>query len=173
MLRCANPSYEERKSHSNGKNDEQVTYCPKNNGKIQRNSPPRDDKKIAKVSPPRHDKKSKSNFAKIFSNNISAKDVIYSVANKPGIKIYPGEINKAIKIQLQGNITEAAKYGISSDSAMNYDETSKNSQAAYRSCAAVAMRQRSGIETSFTQAERMASISHSCLLYTSPSPRDS
>ena len=43
-----------------------------------------------------------SNFAKIFSNNNSAKDVIYSVANKPGIKIYPGEINKAIKILREG-----------------------------------------------------------------------
>ena len=43
-----------------------------------------------------------SNFAKLFSNNNSAKDVIYSVANKPGIKIYPGEINKAIKILREG-----------------------------------------------------------------------
>tara|TARA_B100001057_G_scaffold477260_1_gene546249 strand:+ start:641 stop:1870 length:1230 start_codon:yes stop_codon:yes gene_type:complete len=43
-----------------------------------------------------------SNFAKIFSNNNSVKDVIYSVANKPGVKIYPGEINKAIKMLREG-----------------------------------------------------------------------
>ncbi|MFL2895402.1 MAG: ABC transporter substrate-binding protein [Candidatus Pelagibacter sp.] len=43
-----------------------------------------------------------SNFAKIFSGNDSIKDVIYSVANKPGVKIYPGEITKAIKILREG-----------------------------------------------------------------------
>ena len=43
-----------------------------------------------------------SNFAKIFSNNNSIKSTIYSVANKPGVKIYPGEINKAIKIMREG-----------------------------------------------------------------------
>ena len=43
-----------------------------------------------------------SNFAKIYSENISDKDAIYSIANKPGIKIYPGEIKKAINILREG-----------------------------------------------------------------------
>ena len=45
-----------------------------------------------------------SNFAKIYSENISNKDAIYSIANKPGIKIYPGEIKKAINILREGKI---------------------------------------------------------------------
>ena len=43
-----------------------------------------------------------SNFAKIFSNYNSINKAIYSVANKPGVKIYPGEINKAIRILRDG-----------------------------------------------------------------------
>ena len=43
-----------------------------------------------------------SNFAKIYSENISNKDAIYSIANKPGVKIYPGEIKKAINILREG-----------------------------------------------------------------------
>ena len=43
-----------------------------------------------------------ANFEKIFSNNNSIKNTIYSVANKPGIKIYPGELNKAIKMLREG-----------------------------------------------------------------------
>jgi len=43
-----------------------------------------------------------SNFAKIFSNDNSINSTIYSVTNKPGVKIYPGEINKAIKILRDG-----------------------------------------------------------------------
>ena len=45
-----------------------------------------------------------SNFAKIYSENISYKDAIYFIGNKPGVKIYPGEINKAIKILREGKI---------------------------------------------------------------------
>ena len=45
-----------------------------------------------------------SNFAKIYSENMSYKDAIYFIGNKPGIKIYPGEINKAIKILREGKI---------------------------------------------------------------------
>ncbi len=45
-----------------------------------------------------------SNFAKSYSNDISNKDAIYFVGNKPGIKIYPGEINKAINILREGKI---------------------------------------------------------------------
>ena len=43
-----------------------------------------------------------SNFSKIYSEKKSIKDNIYSVANKPGAKIYPGEIKKAIKILREG-----------------------------------------------------------------------
>ena len=42
-----------------------------------------------------------SNFAKIYSENYT-NNVIYDVANKPGVKIYPGEIKKAINILRQG-----------------------------------------------------------------------
>ena len=43
-----------------------------------------------------------SNFAKHYSESISNKDAIYSIANKPGIKIYPGEMNKAVNILREG-----------------------------------------------------------------------
>ena len=43
-----------------------------------------------------------SNFSKIYSEKKSIKDNIYSIANKPGAKIYPGEIKKAIKILREG-----------------------------------------------------------------------
>ncbi len=43
-----------------------------------------------------------SNFAKLFSNYNSINNAIYAVANKPGVKIYPGEINKAIRILRDG-----------------------------------------------------------------------
>ncbi len=42
-----------------------------------------------------------SNFAKIYSEN-NSNNSIYDVANKPGIKIYPGEIKKAINILREG-----------------------------------------------------------------------
>ena len=42
-----------------------------------------------------------SNFAKIYSEN-DTKNIIYDVANKPGVKIYPGEIKRAIEILSDG-----------------------------------------------------------------------
>ena len=42
-----------------------------------------------------------SNFAKIYSE-YETNDNIYKIANKPGIKIYPGEIKKAINILREG-----------------------------------------------------------------------
>ena len=42
-----------------------------------------------------------SNFAKIYSEN-DTKNIIYDVANKPGVKIYPGEIKRAIEILRDG-----------------------------------------------------------------------
>ncbi len=43
-----------------------------------------------------------SNFAKIYSKDKSINNIIYSVANKPGTKIFPGEIKKAINILSEG-----------------------------------------------------------------------
>ena len=45
-----------------------------------------------------------SNFAKFYSKNMSYKEAINFIANKPGTKIYPGEINKAINILREGKI---------------------------------------------------------------------
>ena len=42
-----------------------------------------------------------SNFAKIYSEN-DTKNIVYDVANKPGVKIYPGEIKRAIEILRDG-----------------------------------------------------------------------
>ena len=76
--------------------------------------------------------------------------------------IKEAEENYNIKIVYLGAnqdaIMEASKFGIGFDSAMNYDETSENSQAAYRALASVATRQRSGINPAFTQLERAASV---------------
>ncbi len=43
-----------------------------------------------------------SNFAKIYSRENSINKLMYSVANKPGVKIFPGEIKKAINILREG-----------------------------------------------------------------------
>ena len=43
-----------------------------------------------------------SNFDKIYKNQKLIKNHIYSVSNKPGLKIYPGEIIKAIELLKQG-----------------------------------------------------------------------
>ncbi|MDA9706987.1 ABC transporter substrate-binding protein [Candidatus Pelagibacter sp.] len=44
-----------------------------------------------------------SNFKKLYSNEVSIENSLYSVANKPGVKIYPGEIKKGIEILSKGN----------------------------------------------------------------------
>ena len=43
-----------------------------------------------------------SNFAKIYSKENSFNKLMYTVANKPGVKIFPGEIKKAINILREG-----------------------------------------------------------------------
>lgn len=43
-----------------------------------------------------------SNFKKFYSNETSIKNSLYSIANKPGVKIYPGEIKKGIEILSKG-----------------------------------------------------------------------
>ena len=41
-------------------------------------------------------------FAKMYSKEKSISNIIYSIANKPGIKIFPGDIKKAINILSEG-----------------------------------------------------------------------
>jgi len=43
-----------------------------------------------------------SSFSKFYSKQNSKKNHIYSVSNKPGIKIYPGEIKQAVNLLKQG-----------------------------------------------------------------------
>ena len=43
-----------------------------------------------------------SNFAKFYSKEDSINKNIYSIANKPGIKIFPGDLKKAINILGEG-----------------------------------------------------------------------
>ena len=43
-----------------------------------------------------------SNFLKLYSKENTIENNVYSVANKPGVKIYPGEIKKAINIIKEG-----------------------------------------------------------------------
>ena len=57
----------------------------------------------------------------------------------------------------QDAILEASKYGISSGQAMNYSETNKNTEMAYRSVAKLAKRCRTNDCSSFTETERQSS----------------
>ena len=57
----------------------------------------------------------------------------------------------------QDAILEASKFGLDTEQAMNYSETSQNVESAYRSLASAAKRQRSGMPTGFLLAERKAS----------------
>ena len=43
-----------------------------------------------------------SKYLKLYSKKNSVKDNVYLIANKPGVKIYPGEISKAIKFLKEG-----------------------------------------------------------------------
>ena len=43
-----------------------------------------------------------SNFKKLYSNETSIEKSLYSIANKPGVKIYPGEIKKGLEILSKG-----------------------------------------------------------------------
>lgn len=70
---------------------------------------------------------------------------------------------KKLKIEMlyiganQDAILEASKFGLDTEQAMNYSETSQNVESAYRSLASAAKRQRSGMPTGFLLAERKAS----------------
>ena len=71
---------------------------------------------------------------------------------------------KKLKIEMlyiganQDAILEASKFGLDTEQAMNYSETSQNVESAYRSLASAAKRQRSGMPTGFLVAERKASL---------------
>ena len=58
----------------------------------------------------------------------------------------------------QDAILEAAKYGINHNNAINYSETQGGVEAVFRSAACAATRQRTGMSTDFTKAERQASV---------------
>tara|TARA_Y100000816_G_scaffold288342_1_gene272740 strand:+ start:673 stop:1902 length:1230 start_codon:yes stop_codon:yes gene_type:complete len=45
-----------------------------------------------------------SNYEKFFSDQTSNKDYVHSVSNKPGIKIYPGDLTKAINLLKEGKL---------------------------------------------------------------------
>jgi uncharacterized protein YegL len=57
----------------------------------------------------------------------------------------------------QDAILEASKYGISTDSALNYSENSQNVESAHRSLASAVKRVRTGEYNGFTNIERNAS----------------
>ena len=58
----------------------------------------------------------------------------------------------------QDAILEASTFGIDCNNAINYNETAENISNVYRSLASAAMRQRTGVDISFTQAERTMSV---------------
>lgn len=84
-------------------------------------------------------------------NETSLKKIIKLAEEEYGIEIIYLAAN-------QDAIFEASKIGILPTHALNYSETSINSQEAYHSAANVANRQRSGFNTSFTQKERNNSL---------------
>lgn len=98
------------------------------------------------------------NCSKKFNAN-TLKKLIKSAQENYGIEIIYLAAN-------QDAILEASKMGIAPTHALNYAETAENSNSTYRSAASVANRQRSGANTSFTQAERNDSYGN-----TSPPPR--
>ena len=98
------------------------------------------------------------NSSKIFNSN-NLKELITSAQENYNIEIIYLAAN-------QDAIFEASKMGIAPTHALNYAETAENSNSAYISVASVANRQRSGANTSFTQAERNDSYGNA-----SPPPR--
>ena len=58
----------------------------------------------------------------------------------------------------QDAILEAQKFGLSSDNAINYTETTGNTEAVYRSAANAVSRNRRGQSINFTQNERSSSL---------------
>jgi uncharacterized protein YegL len=58
----------------------------------------------------------------------------------------------------QDAILEASKFGLDTSQAMNYSETERNIESAYRSAANAAKRHRSGESVGFLRTERAASV---------------
>ena len=83
--------------------------------------------------------------------------------------IQSAELNYNIKVIYLGAnqdaILEAGNLGINAGQAINYSESREETEAVYRSAAAMVGRHRSGGNVEFLQAERMASQN-----YTSPPP---
>ena len=83
--------------------------------------------------------------------------------NAEKIKLLIAEAEKEYNIKIiylganQDAILEASKYGISTDSALNYSENSQNVESAHRSLASAVKRVRTGEYSGFTNLERSAS----------------
>ena len=83
--------------------------------------------------------------------------------NAEKIKLLIAEAEKDYNIKIiylaanQDAILEASKYGISTDSALNYSENSQNVESAHRSLASAVKRVRTGEYSGFTNLERSAS----------------
>ena len=80
--------------------------------------------------------------------------------NTEKIKLLIAEAEKEYNIKIiylaanQDAILEASKYGISTDSALNYSENSQNVESAHRSLASAVKRVRTGEYSGFTNIER-------------------
>ena len=113
---------------------------------------------------------------KLLENNCFDSCVIYVVTdglensskiyNPQKIKKMIAEAEKSYNIKIiylganQDAILEASKYGIGTESALNYSENSQNVQSAYRSVASAVKRVRTGEYNGFTNLERSASQAH-------------
>lgn len=82
------------------------------------------------------------------------------IYNAQKIKKMIAEAEKTYNIKIiylganQDAILEASKYGIGTESALNYSENSQNVESAYRSVASAVKRVRTGEYSGFTQLER-------------------
>jgi uncharacterized protein YegL len=96
----------------------------------------------------------------VVTDGIENSSKIYNVEK---IKSLITEAEKEYNIKIiylganQDAILEASKYGISTDSALNYSENSQNVESAHRSLASAVKRVRTGEYSGFTNLERSAS----------------
>jgi uncharacterized protein YegL len=86
------------------------------------------------------------NCSKFYTSE-KIKSLIQSAESKYNIKIVYLAAN-------QDAILEASKYGISGDQALSFNETSENTQCAYRGVGNMVKRHRTGEHFGFSQAER-------------------
>jgi len=113
---------------------------------------------------------------KLHDSNAYGSCVIYVVTdgienssqtyNAEKIKLLIAEAEKEYNIKIiylaanQDAILEASKYGIDTNSALNYSENSENVESAHRSLASAVKRVRTGEYNGFTNLERSASQVH-------------